>query len=595
MQNTNRVTSFRSADKESDLALELMQTKRRLELFKNISVQINSGIPVQDIIKQALAEIQSSFPEFRIAYWEASGRSGEIKAVHCVGTGDLPTFPGFNAELGAATELAEKMRTGQPIVIGNVESHPLTELVRKVFSTNGSRAVVIVPVMKPGDKPAYVSYGSAEARQWSDYELSVLTDMAEYLAIAVRHAHAQEDRLKIEDQLRESQKMEAVGRLVGGIAHDFNNLLTAMMIYCGLLSSALGKTHRLHGHVNEIRLAGERGANLVAQLLALTKQQLLEQKILSINTVVTGMSDMLQRMIGEDVVLLTSSVHDLKTTRVDPAQLEQVILNMAINARDAMPLGGQLVIECANVFLDTRQAEEQELSPGEYVQLRVSDTGHGMDAETRSHVFEPFFTTKEQGKGTGSGLATAYGIVRQHGGNISVVSEMGKGTSFRVLLPSVDGENQSAEKESDEEQEKTRDLETLLLVEDEDMVRRSVVEILRMSGYQVLEASGGVQALEISDGYQGEIPLMITDLVMPGMNGRQVADRMAERRPQTAVLFMSGYTDDPRTRKMLGEGVDFFKKPFSPGALIEKIREILDREKKPAKNGSVAMFPARAT
>jgi two-component system, cell cycle sensor histidine kinase and response regulator CckA len=272
------------------------------------------------------------------------------------------------------------------------------------------------------------------------------------------------------------------------------------------------------------------------------------------------------------------------------------MLNLAINARDAMPDGGRLVIESANHCLESRQAQEQELPPGDYVRLRVSDTGHGMDEKTKAHVFEPFFTTKEQGKGTGLGLATAYGIIRQHGGNISVVSEPGKGAAFTILLPAFEAEKEQADPEEDKDAQEDGPAEpqTLLLVEDEDMVRRSLVQILTISGYRILEASGGAQALSISDEFDGEIPLMITDLVMPGMNGREVADAMAKRRPQTAVLFISGYTDDPRTRKMLGEGVDFFPKPFSTRALTEKVREILDRLKQSGGANTHGASPKRS-
>ncbi|MCU1285694.1 MAG: sensor hybrid histidine kinase [Acidobacteriales bacterium] len=591
MQNTNKVMSFVSHELPgNDLELELLQTKTRLQLFKNISSQINAEMPVQQIIEQTLSEAHKSFPQFRISYCTIDS-SSKMTVVHSLRPENMASIIGLQADLTDANELLEALKKCEALAVNDLRTDLRVKALSEVFTAAGARAVLIVPVRHPREALGYVAYSAPELREWTAHEIASLTDMAEYLAIALRQSHSQQEQARMGDHLRESQKMEAVGRLVGGIAHDFNNLLTAMMIYCGLLSTALGKAHRLHGHVDEIRQAGERGAHLVAQLLALTKQQVLEPKILTIDSVITGMSDMLQRMIGEDVVLLTSSADDLRSIKVDPAQLEQVILNMAINARDAMPLGGQLVIECANVFIDTRQAEEQGLVAGDYVQLRVSDTGHGMDADTRAHVFEPFFTTKELGKGTGLGLATAYGIVRQHGGNITVVSEVGKGTSFRILLPAIVSDEGAVSSRAEAVSENAvRKQETLLLVEDEDLVRRSLLETLRMSGYEVLEAAGGAQALEISDTYKGDIPLMITDLVMPGMNGRQVADRMAERRPKTAVLYMSGYTDDPRTRKMLGEGVEFFKKPFSPNALLDKIKDVLERAK--ARSAIVPMVPS---
>jgi two-component system cell cycle sensor histidine kinase/response regulator CckA len=438
-----------------------------------------------------------------------------------------------------------------------------------------------------------VSCGASEPRQWREHEIAILTDMAEYLALAIRQAHAQQEHAGMERQLRDSQKMEAVGRLVGGIAHDFNNLLTAMMIYCGLLSTSLGKAHRLYGHVDQIRQAGERGANLVAQLLALTKQQVLEPRIVTISTVVEDMRDMLQRVIGEDVVLLTGCSPDLCSTRVDAAQLEQVILNMAINARDAMPDGGQLSIDCSNVELDDDGAVEHQIPAGPYVQLRIADTGQGMDDATMARIFDPFFTTKGQGKGTGLGLSTAYGIIKQHGGNISVISELGSGTSFTVLLPALAAPADSASQTEHESQPNVAfGGETVLLVEDEALVRFSLVETLRGSGYNVLEAACGEEAIALSDQYAGQIPLMVTDLVMPGMNGRQVADAITRRRPDISVLFISGYSDDPRTRAMLGEGCDFFRKPFTAEALRKKVRQVLDRRAEPAvPAGALIPFP----
>ncbi len=574
---------FSSETKESVLSeldrlrRELAETQTRLQLYKNVSAELNSEMAVEAIIERTVLAIHKVFPQLRITYGTVTPQL-RLKIEYSVSPEHMPSLSGSEFQLEAGDKYIQSLKQMKALVVQDVALEPLLDSAREKIRMTGAGAIIVVPLRHPRLEFGLVCCDAAEPRHWREHEIATLTDMAEYLALAIRQAHAQQEHEGMERQLRDSQKMEAVGRLVGGIAHDFNNLLTAMMIYCGLLSTSLGKAHRLHGHVDQIRQAGERGANLVAQLLALTKQQVLEPRIITISAVVEEMRDMLQRVIGEDVVLLTSCSADLRSTRVDAAQLEQVILNMAINARDAMPNGGQLSIESSNLELDDESAAQHQLPTGPYVQLRIADTGHGMDEKTMARIFDPFFTTKGQGKGTGLGLSTAYGIIKQHGGNISVVSEVGEGSAFTVLLPSLSAPaDETAQSEADVQTQNVLGGETILLVEDEALVRFSLVETLRGAGYHVLEAAGGEEALAISDQHSGKLPLMITDLVMPGMNGRQVADAITKRRPDISVLFISGYSDDPRTRAMLGEGCDFFRKPFSAEALRKKVRQILDR------------------
>lgn len=385
------------------------------------------------------------------------------------------------------------------------------------------------------------------------------------------------ERRELEDQLRQSQKMEAVGQLAGGVAHDFNNLLTVIIGYSDLLLSELGRSEPPRLKVEEIKKAGERAASLTRQLLAFSRRQVLQPKVLNLNAIVADVEKMLRRLIGEDIDLLTVLEPSLNQIKADPGQIEQVILNLVVNARDAMPQGGKLTIETANVYLDNKYARKHmSIQPGHYVMLVVSDTGCGMNAETQARMFEPFFTTKEQGKGTGLGLSTVYGIVKQSGANIWAYSEVGKGTAFKIYLPRADGVV-----ESDESRETPAELpqgrETVMLAEDEEQVRRMIREILEMNGYRVLEASSGKEALSIYKQYGEQIDLILTDAVMPQMSGRELAQSLETLNPGIKVLYMSGYTDDAIVRHgLLDQGIAFLQKPFTPEALTRKVREVLD-------------------
>jgi two-component system, cell cycle sensor histidine kinase and response regulator CckA len=387
------------------------------------------------------------------------------------------------------------------------------------------------------------------------------------------------ERRALEQQLRQSQKMEAVGRLAGGVAHDFNNLLMVISGYSEFLLDRLGPDPALRGPAQEIASAAVRATSLTRQLLAFSRKQMLAPKILDLNSVVTENLKMLNRMIGEDIELMMVPAADLGTVRADAGQIEQVIMNLAVNARDAMPAGGKLTIETSNVSLDEDYARfHAPLRPGNYVMLAISDTGAGMDSETQSHIFEPFFTTKGP-KGTGLGLSTVYGIVKQSGGYIWVYSEAGKGTTFKVYLPRVaDTVEAPAQVAVPAESAATEPgTETVLLVEDETNLRYLARQFLEKQGYRVVEAADGAAAMQIAVAHEGMIHLLLTDVIMPGMNGRELAQRISEIRPNVKVLYMSGYTENViGSNGTLDAGVRLLQKPFTLRDLKSKVREVLD-------------------
>jgi len=382
---------------------------------------------------------------------------------------------------------------------------------------------------------------------------------------------------RTEERFLQAQRMEAVGRLAGGIAHDFNNLLTAILGTAELLLEDLPATDPRRVDVEEIRKAGSRAADLTRQLLAFSRSQVLEPKVLDPNVMVADMDKLLRRLIGEDVELRTILAPDVGAVRADPGQLEQVIVNLAVNARDAMPKGGKLTIETANAELDASYVRQHEpVRPGAYVMLAVSDTGVGMDAATKARIFEPFFTTKEKGKGTGLGLATVYGIVKQSGGYIWAYSEPGQGATFKVYFPRVD-EPAAAPARPPRRPAHLRGTETILLVEDDELVRHSTRRMLEAHGYRLLVAASGAEALKLVEAHVEPIHLVVTDVVMPGMSGREVVDRLRARRPDLKTLYLSGYTDEAIVHHGIIEpGIPFLQKPFTLEALGRKVREVLD-------------------
>jgi signal transduction histidine kinase/CheY-like chemotaxis protein len=386
------------------------------------------------------------------------------------------------------------------------------------------------------------------------------------------------ERRRLEEQLRQAQKMEAIGRLAGGVAHDFNNLLTAMMGYTGLVLETLSPNDPMRSDIEGIQKTAERASNLTRQLLAFARKQVIHPAVLNPNDLILNVDKMLRRLIGEDIELVTLPAPNLGQVKADPGQLEQVLLNLAVNARDAMPRGGKLTVETNNVTLDEDYASQHvDVPAGEYVLLSVSDTGIGMTEEVKTHLFEPFFTTKERGKGTGLGLATCFGIVKQSGGHIEAYSEVNRGTTFKIYLPRlkeaispVPGRAKSGDL--------PRGTETVLLVEDESAVRELASRMLRQQGYNVLEAANGEEALRVAGEYAGEeIHLLLTDVVMPRLGGTELADQLKVMRPDIKVLFTSGYTDNAIVHpSILESGMAFLPKPFSSQMLARKVREVLD-------------------
>ena len=384
------------------------------------------------------------------------------------------------------------------------------------------------------------------------------------------------DQRRLQQQVLQSQKMEAVGRLAGGIAHDFNNLLTVITSYSDLLLEDLAPGDAKRDDLEQVRKAADGAAALTRQLLAFSRQQAVEPRVVSLNTVVEGLQQILRRVIGEDIELTTTLAPDLGAVRADVGQLEQVLMNLAVNARDAMPKGGRLTVETANVEHDPDYAREREAAAvRQFAMLAVSDTGCGMDEATKARIFEPFFTTKEPGKGTGLGLATVYGIVKQAGGFIWVYSEPGQGTSFKIYLPEVDA---TAERTTAVAGARApRGTETVLLVEDAAAVRAVTKQVLERQGYVVLEAPDGEAALRLAQQHRGPIHLLLTDVVLPRVSGRELAERLTQVRPDMKVLYASGYTDDSVVRHGILElGTAYLQKPFSPESLARKVRNVLD-------------------
>jgi PAS domain S-box-containing protein len=468
----------------------------------------------------------------------------------------------------------ERLSAGEPVF---VKVRKLKDPQRSTLLTNGIQSMALLPIFLGKQWAGVLGFDDADERIWSASEVEALRIAADVFAAALDRMRIEEALQESEAQLQQAQKMEAVGRLAGGVAHDFNNLLTAIKGRTELLLSEGKEAEHFESDLVEIRAATIRAATLTRQLLAFSRRQVLEPKVLDLNQIVREIESMLRRLIGEDVILMTRLAPDLGSVQADPGHVEQVLMNLLVNARDAMPEGGAITIQTANLELDRRAARIEGVNePGTYILLQVSDTGCGIPAELHERIFEPFFTTKEQGKGTGLGLSMSWGIVKQSGGHISVRSVVGEGTQFRILLPRG-ATIASPSLPIVAPPSPSTGTETVLLVEDEAAVRSLVRKVLERRGYLVLEATNGAEAIQLAQSHEGRIDLILTDVVMPDIAGPTLIEMLAPHRSEARVLFMSGYTD----QEIIRRGVDKFQagfigKPFSPDALAAKVREILD-------------------
>jgi two-component system cell cycle sensor histidine kinase/response regulator CckA len=469
------------------------------------------------------------------------------------------------------TQAGYTLLHGDPTIVDNMTEErrfPGATRLRELGIESG--VTVVIP--GPGGPYGVLSAHRKEQHHFTRDDVHFLQAIAHIVGTAV-------ERNRTDRAFRQAQRLEAVGRLASGVAHDFNNMLTAITGYGEMLRGNLSADDPKRSDVEEILKAAGRAAGLTRQLLAFSRQQVLQPRLVMLNEIVTGIGKMLERILGADVHVQTSLEPDLGLIKADPGQIEQVILNLCVNARDAMPDGGTLTIETANVELDGAQTMEMSVdAPGSYVMLAVTDTGTGMDGETKARVFEPFFTTKSPEHGTGLGLATVYGIVKQSGGEIWVYSELGRGTTFKVFLPRL-AETPAGELVPHEQPRHAppKGSETILFAEDEDAIRRVGKRILERAGYTVLPASNGAEALKVAEEFKGHIALLVTDMMMPQMNGLQLAAQLRQKRPDTRTLFLSGYTDSTVVQQgPLHPDEHFLQKPFASETLVSKVREIID-------------------
>jgi signal transduction histidine kinase/CheY-like chemotaxis protein len=553
--------------------LDVSQTQaRELQALLEATKQILGAFDLPTVLSTILENVLRLTAADDASVWLLDERGKFLKLEMARGASTDSFKAGALVNEGLAWEA---LQSGK--VLNTSDYRSLPHLVSRHGDVAGARSAVAVPLPGRQERIGALLIWSREPAHFTAAHESTLSSFAEYAALGIVQSEELAKRTTLEQQLLQSHKMEAIGRLAGGVAHDFNNLLTTISGFGELALLRLPSTHPVREYVDEIVQAGDRAAALTRQLLAVSRRQPVEPRVLDLNAVVTETERMLRRLIREDVELTTNLDPALGRVEADPSQIQQIVMNLIVNARDAIPGAGRLSIETGNIDLDESYTRDHiSVRPGSYVMLAVTDTGVGMDAETLGHIFEPFYTTKPVGQGTGLGLSTVYGIVKQCGGDIWVYSEVGRGTTFKIYLPRVKSLADLARTREVQPSLPTGS-ETVLVIEDEDRLRSLACLVLQSAGYKILEAPRGDLALQIAEHQQGAIDLVLTDLVMPGMSGQQVAERLQMKYPHIRVLFMSGYTDDIIVRNgMAVSDVSFLQKPFSPAGLTRKVREVLD-------------------
>jgi PAS domain S-box-containing protein len=557
----------------------LRRRNRELTMLNQIIAASASGLEMEAVLETACRELAQTFGApgaLAILHNEEQTRAMVVAEY---GSDSWPRGLNMAIPIEGNPLLQDLIVHKMPLLAGNAQGQAPQPAPLEHLGQRGINALLMLPLVVEGTVAGSLCLGASEPRHFSAEEISLAWNVAGQVAGVLAQVRLNQQRRQLEAQYYQAQKMEAVGQLTAGIAHEFNNLLTAINGYAELVQLQLMPGDPLRDMVERVQNSGRRAAGLVRQLLAFSRRQVMEPRVVSLNEVVSDMGRMLQRIIGENIELVTVLAPDVWPVKVDPAQIEQVVVNLAINARDALPVGGRLCIETANVVLDADYAASHlEVQAGDYVLLAVSDTGVGMDERIKARLFEPFFTTKDVGQGTGLGLSVVYGVVRQSGGHIDVYSQEGAGTTFKIYLPRAKEVLQPAVPRWGMAEIPVGQ-ETILLVATDESVRDLARRLLRGQGYTVLEARNGQEALLVSAHHSGPVHLLLTDMVMPGLSGKALADELAQARPELKILFSLGYADlGIDQHDSLEPSVAFLRKPFSPMTLALRVRQVLDRK-----------------
>lgn len=567
----NDITERKQAEEE------IRRRNRELALLNRVITASATHSEVKSILEIACRELAQAFevPHTTVALLDDKKNAATVVAEYL--TENFLTTLHLTIPLADDPLFQHLLNYKAPLAADDAQNDPILASRHELLRQRGIVSLLYIPLLIDREVVGGLGLESLQLRHFSSEEISLVWSVADQVAGVLARARLEAERQQWEEQYYQAQKMEAMGRLTAGIVHDFNNVLTTINGFAALIQDQFPPDDPIREMINKVLRSGERAAELVRHLLAFSRKQMIEPQVLNLNTVVADMDKMLRRIIGEDINLKTVLAQELWPIKVDPTYMDQVIMNLAVNARDAMPGGGQLTIETANVTIyDDYTARHFGTQPGEHVLLAISDTGCGMSPEVKSHLFEPFFTTKEAGKGTGLGLATVYGIVKQSGGHIWVYSEEGIGTVFKIYLPRA-MESKYSPTPTGIDEKTPAGHETILVVDDNTPVRDLVRRILQKQGYILLEAQNGEEALRLITNYAGPIHLLLTDIVMPGISGKTLAEEAAHLRPDMKVLYISGYTDETITdHGAIEPGDAFLQKPFNPTALGRKVRFVLD-------------------